>query len=81
MVVVTFVVLYIGVRVSMGVLFSGLKEEELLFPCLEKKELRTVFFKPCKRSALGFPEEHTQDRDETYIYLYISHLCFYSTLH
>lgn len=60
MVLVTFVVLYTGVMFCLGVLFPGLNEEQLVFPCLEKKELGTVFFKPCKRSTLGFSEGQKQ---------------------
>lgn len=61
MVVVKVGVMNTGVLLFVGVLFSGLKGEELLFPCLEeRKEMGIVFFKPCKRSALDFPEGQKQ---------------------
>lgn len=40
-----------------GALFSGLEEEEQELSCSEVKTgLDTLFFRACKRSALGFPE-------------------------
>ena len=51
------------VVVFVGVLFSGLEEEEdeMVFCCLEReKELDPLFFEGCKHSVLAFPRRQKQ---------------------
>ena len=59
--VVSVVVLNTGVMLLVGMLFSGMDKGEQVISCLEEeKGLVTVFFRACKRSALGFPEDKNE---------------------